>query len=163
MAEQPPLEPIGEVGMGHDPVVDFASYRVRAGRTPFTARKCEHNSVLYCTRERRVWCDDCKSSIDAFDAFLNIVRHFEEIVAEIRAAKRMAEEALRSVIVRRAAKEIDRTWGAKMAPCCPHCRRGLLPQDFADGMSAVGRDYEEAARRMHRSTAPVTHGDGANG
>jgi hypothetical protein len=52
-------------------------------------------------------------------------------------------------LIRRAAKEIDRTWGHKMSPCCPHCRGALLPEDFASGAASSFNSEMERARR-HR-------------
>lgn len=145
-----PLEPLEAGGQWDNPVVDLAGYRVRAGRTPYKAEKdqCKHTKVIYSISERRVWCEACNSPVDSFDALMTVVRHFEEMEREARRRIYKADEGARAVIVRRAAKEIDRLWGRKMAPCCPHCRRGLMPHDFADGGGrATGFEYEAALRQ----------------
>lgn len=146
----PPLEPLEAAGAYDAPVVDLAGYRVRSGRTPWKAEKdrCKHTKVIYSTTERRVWCEACQSPVDAFDGLMTVVHHFEDMEREARRRIREAEDGARAVIVRRGAKEIDRSWGHKMAPCCPHCRRGLMPQDFANGAgSSVGFEYESARRQ----------------
>lgn len=146
----PPLEPLEAGGQWDAPVVDLAGYRVRAGRTPWKSEKdrCKHRQVIYSTTERRVWCEACNSPVDAFDALMTVVHHFEDMEREARRRIHKAQEDAEAVIVRRAAKEFDRSWGRKMAPCCPHCHRGLMPHDFAEGaQSAVGFEYENAKRQ----------------
>lgn len=149
MTNLPPLEPF-ETWRGVDFVVDLAGYRVRSGRTPYKSQKdlCKHTKVIYSSTERRVWCEDCNSPVDAFDALMTVVHHFENMQMEINRRLNKASEGKRAVIGRRAAKEFDNLWNRKMAPCCPHCQRGLLPHDFADGASsAVGIEYENARRK----------------
>lgn len=47
----------------------------------------------------------------------------------------------------RAVKSLDHIWRSRtMAPCCPHCRQGLLPEDMLQGLSSVGVEYERARR-----------------
>lgn len=50
-------------------------------------------------------------------------------------------------------KELDRAWhkGA-YAVACPHCRGGLLPEDFADsGLALISREMEEARRKRGKT------------
>lgn len=144
---EPPLEPLEPTGRWDSPVIDFAGYKARIGRTPYREKLCKHKSVLYSPSERRIWCNDCNSGVEPFDAFITIAEHFVEIARESRADRRRASDALSAVITRRAAKELDSTWGRGMAPCCPHCRRGLLPHDFANGAAAAMSKEIEIARR----------------
>lgn len=145
----PPLEVFPPGGMLHPEVIDLADMRIRLGRTPIKATKCEHRHVLYSTSERRVWCEDCERTIDAFDALMTVSRYFEKMVGDLRrrhAAVRAAEEA---ALVSRAAKAVDRVWrGHRMAPCCPHCSGALLPEDFASGpRMETSREIEVARRK----------------
>lgn len=129
-------------------VVDLDEVRIAWGRprTPWHKR-CKHLKLTYSTEERRVWCQDCQRTIEPFDALLMMIRHFEDMTREVRHMKRQASEALAAVVRRRAAKELERNWNGKMAPCCPHCRRGLLPEDYANGTGmAVSAELERARR-----------------
>lgn len=135
-------------------VVDLASVRVRSGRsTTKPSEKCEHRQMTYDLIERRVWCEDCKRTIDNFDAFDVLVRHFAEMEAAAKQKTHRANEAMQASIVSRATKALDHVWrGKKMAPCCPHCRAALLPEDFANGVgSAVSREIEVARRARKRT------------
>lgn len=141
-------------------VISLADVRVARGWAS-VAKRCEHKSLVYSTQERRIECKDCDQPVDAFDGFMSIVRHFDSMESEARSRERKTKDALSAVIVRRAAKEMDKAWGRKMAPCCPHCRSGLLPEDFAGGAaSSYGRDYELARRRRAPPPAPDTEGGG---
>lgn len=134
------------------PIIDFETIRIQAGRTPFKKRGviCQHNSLVYNDTERRVWCEDCKSTVDPYDAFMRIVMQWHHIQASINGKLARADEATKATLVRRAAKNMDRSWGHKMAPNCPHCKNGLLPEDFDSPggvRSSRSRELEEARRR----------------
>jgi hypothetical protein len=80
-----------------------------------------------------------------------VVRMFQKMLMELRAKRVKADEAMASTLIRRAAKSMDRTWGHKMAPLCPHCHGGLLPEDFENGGSACSRELEVARRKRAES------------
>ena len=147
-----PIDEAATQGQYHHVVIDLDKVRVALGwpRTPRHLR-CQHLSMVYSTEERRVWCKDCESTIDTFDAWLVLIQNFEGMMRDVRSRLAKAAEALAAVVIRRAAKELDRSWGQKMAPCCPHCRRGLLPEDFADGAAgAVSVELERGRRKSSR-------------
>jgi hypothetical protein len=134
------------------PVIDFETIRIQAGRTPFKSREkvCQHNSLVYNDSERRVWCQDCRTTVDPYDAFMRIVMQWHHIQGAINGKLATAKEAMDATLVRRSAKNLDRSWGRKMAPNCPHCKNGLLPEDFdfpGGVRSSRSRELEEARRR----------------
>lgn len=150
--KDPPLEVLPDGGSYRGTVVDLDGVRIKLGRTPYRAKTCEHKALIYCPSERRVWCEDCERTIDNFDAFLIYTRHLERMVREARSNLYRSEEALKSAARLRATKTLDRYWaGRKMAPCCPHCHRGLIAEDFANGAgAAVSLELEMAARARGR-------------
>lgn len=127
-------------------VISLDDVRISRGwRLP--GKQCKHLSLVYSAQDRAVECKDCGKPVDGFDAFMVLCQRFDGMEKAAQAKLHKAEAALESTVVRRAAKELDLSWGRKMAPCCPHCRRGLLPEDFANGArSAYGRDFELARR-----------------
>lgn len=132
------------------PVIDFETIRIQAGRVPFKMRDrvCNHSSLVYNDEERRVWCEDCKSTVDPYDVFMIVVRDWHKITASINGKLARATEAVEATLVRRAAKSLDRAWGKGMAPACPHCNGALLPEDYADGARlTLNREMEEARRK----------------
>lgn len=128
-------------------VVDLAEVRVQFGLPRNRHDRCPHRRLTYNVEDRRVWCQDCERSIDSFDAFMVLVRNFAAMERAARAKMEKAEEARDAHLGRRAAKELDRAWsGRQMAVACPHCRGGLLPEDFDRGVAATSREIELARR-----------------
>lgn len=127
-------------------VVDIGEARIARGmsRRPFSG--CHHNNCTYDNQERRVWCLDCESTIEPFDAFVMIVGYFDAAQKKIDKAVTEVNEARAFSLISIAAKKIDKLWRRRnMVPCCPHCKHGILPEDV-DRMCSVGKDYEKARR-----------------
>ncbi|NFV79979.1 hypothetical protein [Magnetospirillum aberrantis] len=154
--ELPPEKP-GDVRLEVDPnvtprwaeVINLADVRVQFGRPRYPGgRVCDHRSMFYNVEDRRVWCRDCEKTIDGFDAFLVLVKHFAAMERAARHKLDQAAAAEKAHLGRRAAKELDHAWsGRQMAVACPHCRGGLLPEDFTErGISATSREIELARR-----------------
>jgi hypothetical protein len=152
----PPLEVLETQGCYVATVIDLAGVRLQRGVTDYKLRteKCKHKKMIYCATERRIWCEDCSRTIEHFEAFMVLVDHHAEMIRQSNSLFARAKEALTATIRTRAAKELDKVWGGRnMVPCCPHCRRGLLPEHFANGVGmCVSRDYEVA--RLKREKEP---------
>lgn len=142
------------------PVVDFADIRIAHGLPKFHAKVCKHSRLTYNRAQRRIWCSDCESSVDGFDAFMSVADHFQKMELAAQSKLQKAQEALDGTIVRRAARHLSRIWsGNQMAVSCPHCKGGLLPDDFENGgRSAWSRELELAKRA--KASLPA---GGANG
>ncbi len=146
MADDPlvPLE--GEV-------IDLADVILKRGRPPLFAKSCGHKHLIYSTTERRIWCKDCSRTVDGFDAFMVLVDQWGAATKDIERRRREVDEASKHVLISRAAKAVDEIWrGRSMAPCCPSCQRGLLPEDFTRGVACMSRELEVARRRKERET-----------
>jgi ribosomal protein S27E len=129
-------------------VIDLAGIRIQWGLPKNRANRCTHDDMVYDSRERRVWCKSCETTVENFDAFRRLVDEFARMEAAARRKMTAAEEALTATLNRRATKAIDHVWsGNKMAVGCPHCRKGLLPEDFDNGVGLrMSREYELARR-----------------
>lgn len=128
-------------------VVNIGDIRVARGLSyrPYTS--CPHVSLVYDDRERRVWCKDCQHNIESFDAFKILTQNAHAAYAEINRMWAEAKAAQEHTIHLIATKNIERAWrGKTMAIACPHCRGGLLPEDFTP-ISAMGSAEIERARR----------------
>lgn len=130
------------------PVIDLAEMRIAFGRAKDFKKVCNHRRLTYDPKERRVWCQECESTVDSFDAFMTLVSHWHEMERAARAKLARAAETEKATLVKRAAKNLDQAWNRKfpMAVACPHCHGGLLPEDFLSGGSQVSRDIEIARR-----------------
>lgn len=148
------IEPLDKDGQAFGNVIDLAGVRIRSGRsTTRFGEKCGHMRMTYDQSERRVWCEDCNRTVDSFDAFDVLVKHLAEMERAAKDKLYRANEAIQTSIVSLATKALDRVWrGRRMAPCCPHCRVALLPEDFANGVGhSVSREIEIARRRQRKA------------
>ena len=142
--------PINEMDfVGGVIVIDFGDIRVARGlsRRPYSS--CKHRQLVYDISERRIWCKDCERDIEPFDAFKLMVENYSDAWDNYNRRTSALEEAEKHKIRLLATKALDRLWGKQnMVPGCPHCRRGLLPEDFKNGATTIlGRDYEIGLRK----------------
>lgn len=138
-------------------VVDLAGMRIRWGRRPDRSPKpCDHRDLSYCQAERRVWCVSCERTLDSFDAFLVLTRYFQAMERASRVKQSNLDEALKGAARKRATKALDHVWSVQggMAAECPHCKAGLLPEDFQNGVRASWCREIEMARRRRASETP---------
>ncbi|WP_244594607.1 hypothetical protein [Methylosinus sporium] len=126
-------------------VVDIGDVRVSRGlsRRPFSL--CHHRRLAYDEKERRVWCQDCETDVEPFDAFRLLVEQMHRATAELERQATELNEAMAFQARQIATKKLDKAWRSRtMVPACPHCNNGLFPEHFKDGLAMLGRDYAEA-------------------
>ena len=144
----PPIEP--QDYLYGVKVVDIGDLRVARGlsRRPISA--CKHHPLVYDQKERRIWCKDCESDVEPFDAFLKIVENFHRAKDDIERAQKEVNEAREHNILRVAAKQMDQHFRRKnMVPACLNCGTGIFPEDVPK-MGSVNRQWEEAKRARKR-------------
>lgn len=132
-------------------VIDLAGYKIERGSAGHSVR-CKHQHLVYDDVERRIWCDDCNQTIEHYDAFMVIFNNYEKMQSHAKRVVEEANEAHKHSIISRAAKMLDKAFRKrKTTPCCPHCRRGLLAEDFAGGIThQVSREFEIARRKRDK-------------
>lgn len=129
-------------------VVDIGDLRVARGKSRRVPSACKHVRLAFDTDERRIYCQDCESDVEPFDAFLQLVERHHFLDAKADKLRRDAAHTITS----RAAKRMDEAWrGRKMAPCCPHCKAAILPEDVVNGLSKTNMEWE-VRRRAARAT-----------
>ena len=132
-------------------VVDIGDYRVSRGLSRRDKSSCGHYRMVYDEKERRVWCKDCECDVEGFDAFLLITTHFCNQTDKLKRREYDVEQAEKHNLINRAAKVIDKAWRKKrIVPCCPHCKEGLFPDDFKDGVTSMGKSYALEERRRKK-------------
>lgn len=143
--KDPPIEPLPyRAGVT---VIDIGDVRVARGmsRRPYSA--CKHQRLHYDPSERRVWCADCERDLEGFDAFMVLAENSHDFIERNNRREKELAEAEAHQARSRAVKALDHIWRSRtMAPCCPHCHKGLLPEDMLRGLGSVGVDYERAVR-----------------
>lgn len=134
-------------------IVDIGDLRVARGRSRRPVSVCKHSQLVYDSNERRVWCKECETDIEAFDAFELLVGYFNAAANRLERREELVREAEEHSLISRAAKVVDHAWRSRrMAPDCPHCQTPLLPEDFANGIkSSTGTEFARARRQALRS------------
>ena len=135
--------PIDEQPYIQPQVIDLGDVRVARGLSRRGHSLCNHRQLRYDSHERRVWCADCETTLESFDAFMVFVEHFQAMTSAARRRLDEANEAREAVIHRIAARKVEAIWRGKMAVTCPHCHRGILP---GDALGPVSPDFEMARR-----------------
>ena len=129
-------------------VVQIEDLRVARGLTRRPGSSCKHKQLVYDDKERRVWCSDCESEIEPFDAFVGVVAVFSAGMSQLKQRRSKLDEAEKFQIRSRAAKVMDEAWrSTKMAPLCPHCMTAILPEDVVGGVSSTSKALAVAARK----------------
>lgn len=127
-------------------VVDIGDIRVARGLSRRPHSVCPHRAMAYDEKERRIWCKDCETDVEAFDAFLIICQHFHQAADRLERERKAIEEAKEHNLIRIAAKQLDEKFRRKkMVPTCPHCRAGIFPEDVAK-MGSINREWGAARR-----------------
>lgn len=106
-------------------VVDIGDIRVARGLSRRPNSSCRHRQMRYDQQERRIWCADCETDVEPFDAFLIVCEHFDAATKKIKRERHEVAEAKAHNISRIAAKRMDEMFRRKhMVPACPHCSAG---------------------------------------
>lgn len=129
-------------------VVMIEDLRVARGKTRRPLSSCRHKQLVYDDTERRVWCSDCESEVEPFDAFLQVVGIFSAAKSNIDRRMQELAEAEKFALRSRAAKRMDEYWRSqRMVPLCPHCDGAILPEDVVNGLGQKSKSIEIAARK----------------
>jgi hypothetical protein len=136
----PPIEP-QEFVRGVK-VVDIGDLRVARGMSRRPHSACRHLNLVYDDQERRIWCKDCETDVEAFDAFVSLVKNYNSALKDIHARKEALDTAEKFAARSLAGKALDEAWRSRsMVPACPHCGNGLFPESFRKGFSMLGREF----------------------
>ncbi|WP_454691187.1 hypothetical protein [Achromobacter aloeverae] len=132
-------------------VVDIGDLRVARGLSRRVPSTCRHLRLAYDTSERRIYCQDCETDVEGFDAFLQMVERHHYLQAK---SEKLHQDAAHTIISR-AGKRMDEAWRSRnMAPCCPHCSKAILPEDVVNGVSMTNKEWE-----MRQRAASVQRAD----
>lgn len=127
-------------------VVDIGDIRVARGMSRRPSSSCKHKAMRYDERERRIWCADCETDVEPFDAFLIICQHFQRAADRLERERKEISDAKAHNLTRIAAKKMDEHFRSRnMVPACPHCGAGIFPEDV-NGMGLVNKEWETARR-----------------
>lgn len=117
-------------------------------------KHCRHKNITYDPQGRTIECEDCKSFLDPFTTFLQLVNQYEgaweQLEREKTAFSELKEKDL-SLIVAKQFEKLQRS--RHYVPGCPHCGEAIFTQDR---FKRVDRDRAKERRRFKDKT---TNGD----
>ena len=129
-------------------VVQIEDLRVARGLTRRPLSSCTHKKLVYDHNERRIWCSDCETEVEAFDAFEGLVSKLSAANGRLKSREAALAEAEQFQARSRAAKVMDEAWrSTKTAPLCPHCNTAILPEDVVGGVAKASKALVLAARK----------------
>lgn len=110
--------------------------------------RCHHRKTTLDDNGSIVTCDDCSMQLSPYWVLHQLIHYYDQEMKKVEArAKAVAEDKAHNLHLL-AAKKVEAVWRSrKMAPCCPHCGHGILPEDGLGG-SQMGREFE-LRRRQH--------------
>lgn len=121
-------------------VVDIGDARVKRGKSRRPIGSCGHKNMHYDPAERRIWCADCESDVEGFDAFVVLVENFHRQERRMKDREEKVVAAEETTLVSRAARVMDEYWRKRSTvPLCPHCCTALLPEDVVRGLALRSR------------------------
>ena len=133
-------------------VVQIEDLRVARGLTRRPLSSCKHKKLVYDDKERRIWCSDCETQVEPFDAFVGLVEVFSAGNNSLKRRSRELAEAESFQLRSRAAKVMDEAWrSTKSAPLCPHCMTAILPEDVVGGLAKTSKSLVVASRKRQKN------------
>lgn len=133
-------------------VVQIEDLRVARGLTRRPLSSCKHKKLVYDDKERRIWCSDCETQVEPFDAFVGLVEVFSAGNNSLKRRSRELAEAESFQLRSRAAKVMDEAWrSTKSAPLCPHCMTAILPEDVVGGLAKTSKSLVLASRKRQKN------------
>lgn len=130
-------------------IIEIAEVRLERKRNGF----CQHNHLGYDEVNQHIECLDCKLPVQPFQAFMILARNYSRALDNLKSQRedleRLEQRSEKTLL--KAVREIDSVWRSRtMLPCCPHCGRGITPDDGL-GQHRVGLKYEMERRRFQKA------------
>ena len=139
-------------------IVDIGEYRFRSRekKRPWDRQdtRCDHRHLTLDDQGHIVRCEKCGEVVSAYWALDMLVHDLKRLQDNAERAKASAKEAESIHLHLIAAKKVEKVWRTKeMVPACPHCDRGILPEDNL-GSCRINRRLEIARRKADPGNWP---------
>lgn len=139
-------------------IVEFEAFRIRllAKKSYYdrTDKRCNHYNFTLDDNGEIVRCDDCNVVLSAYWAAKTMTNSWAAALKKLEARESCLSADKSHILHLTAAKRVEKAWRSKgMVPACPHCDRGILPEDGL-GSTNVNRAIELARRRHDPGSKP---------
>ncbi len=113
--------------------------------------KCRHLRTTLDPNGHIITCDDCNMQVDAFWVLGSLIECWSANLAALQAQTKALQETRKALenenIHLIAARKVESVWRSRnYVPACPHCAKGILPEDGL-GSSRVSRRRELERRK----------------
>jgi hypothetical protein len=139
-------------------VIQLDQWRVRkeGSRVAAVDGLCDHRNLTMDRHGLTVRCDDCQLQISAYWVLENLIDSYRRARDEVERARQAHLLKARAHIHLPAAQRVETAWRSRhMIPTCPHCSRGIFPEDGFGG-AMVPKAIELARRQKTFVEDPVS-------
>jgi hypothetical protein len=130
-------------------IIQLEQWRVRlkGGRAASQPGQCGHHNLTMDPHGQTVRCEDCKLQLSAYWVLESVVESYRRARTELDLAKAVHLQKVRAEVGLLAAQRVNTAWRSRhMVPTCPHCARGIFPED-GFGTAMIPKALELARRR----------------
>lgn len=115
-----------------------------------TAATCQHKRLTLDENGDVCSCRDCGVQVSAFWALMRFVEEWTDHARKTATAAERIRADAEATLHLRAARRWESAWRSRtMLPACPHCGRGILPNDPG---GQVNREIELRRRETEEAT-----------
>ena len=108
---------------------------------------CDHKHLELDERGDVVRCLKCGTQVSAFWAIKMISEQYNCSLRKLASERETVKQAKEENLHLLAAKKVEKAWRRRsMVPACPHCGRGIFPEDGLGG-SMINREMELRRRK----------------
>ncbi len=133
-------------------IIEIGKLRLarKGARYGVAAGDCEHKHLTLDANGHIVVCTDCKQQVSTWWALNLLVDQYEKAYRGLQARSQTVQLQIRDNLHLIAAKRVEKVWRSRMIPTCPHCNRGIRPDD-GFGSTAIHPKLDEKHRSMGAS------------
>jgi hypothetical protein len=128
-------------------IIQIDQLKIERGRKGF----CEHKYLCYDYENELIECKDCGLPVQPFTAFMVVVKNYNRAIDSLEHREQelidLERRSEKSLLL--ATRELDRAWRRKMAVCCPHCGRGIIPDDV-NRCHGISKEVELERRKFDK-------------
>jgi hypothetical protein len=139
-------------------VIDLGEVRFRFRRQGYVPPKdeCLHRNKTIVERGNYIECDDCGKQLDPMWVVEQLVGYWGDWKSGLEVREKQLQEMTSKHVSLLAAQRVEKAWRSRtMVPMCPHCERGILPEDRL-GSSSVNREMEMRRRTVDKARRTQT-------
>lgn len=136
-------------------VIQFSDLQIARLKDDLTRQRegCQHKRILLDDVGDTVKCQDCDMQVSAYWALRMLAVDWKRQNARLQHELTAAKSERETTLHLKAAKQVESVWRSnKQLPTCPHCDRGIMPQDNMGGRT-VDKVFEQGLRVREQAEA----------